>query len=143
MSAFNFSLQPSGYARTGFLLLAIMPPLLLAFSPITGGWLYLLALLAFVYYWQWYGSFVQLQQSAMLTLTGEGDLHWFGKENLAGQLVSGSLISQYAIKLCWRDKTNQLHQRWIFVDQCSESQLRTLARVINQHNWSSGRTKLT
>lgn len=138
MSAFNIRLKPSVYAQIGMALLALMPPLVLAFSPLQGYWLYLLALLAFIYYWQWYSHFARLRQQQMLTLTNDGLLHWFGSYNSSGRLTAGGLVAQYAVKLCWRDQSGKQHQRWILVDQCDEPQYRALARLINQSSWSAG-----
>lgn len=117
-------------------LLALMPPLVLAVSPLSGAWLFLLAALAFIYYWLWYNSLAQLRQSTLLTLTDDGQLHWFGHYRHSGQLTGGGLVAQYVIRLRWRDSTGKCGQCWVFADQCNEAQYRALARVVNQSNWS-------
>lgn len=119
------------------LVLAAIPPALMAVSPLNGGWLYALLVLAFIYYWQWYSVFVQLYARQQLTLTAEGQIHWFEPRAGSGQLVAGGLVAQYALKLCWQDGASQRRQRWVFADQCSAMQYRALARSINQTNWAA------
>jgi hypothetical protein len=101
VSAFNIRLKPSVWAQAGMVLLALMPPLVLAVSPVTGQWLFLLVSLAFIYYWQWYSHFAQLRQSQQLTLTDSGQLHWFSPHNRFGQLIAGGLVAQYFVRLRW------------------------------------------
>jgi len=137
VSAFNIRLKPSVFAQTGMALLALVPPLVLAVSPVTGQWLFLLVLLAFIYYWQWYSHFAQLRQSQQLTLTDSGQLHWFSPHNRSGQLIAGGLVAQYFVRLNWCDSAGKRRHSWVFADQCDELQYRTLARLVNQSNWSA------
>lgn len=138
MSAYNIVIRPSSYAKTALILLAFTPALVLAFSPLTGFWLYILAVVSFSYYWQWFAQFQRLTVTATLALNLDGSVQWFGKVAGSGNLSAGGLICPYALKLCWRDNLhNRLHQRWVFADQCSDQQFRALARAINQCNWSA------
>jgi hypothetical protein len=138
VSASNYTLQPSRYVRTGMLLLALMPSLVLAFTPLSVGWLLLLLPALLLYYWQWYLNWSELNQRVMLTLNSDGALHWFGDAPARGQLANGGLVSQFAIKLRWHRQSDRLDcQRWIFADQCSAQQFSALARAINQHNWGA------
>jgi hypothetical protein len=141
VSGFNISLRPSAYAGRALALLALLPPLLLAVMPLPVLWLYLLTPLLLLFYWQWYGQLQRLKQGRMLALGSDGQLHWFEPHDAAqpsqhGQLLPGGLVSQYALKLCWRAADNELRQYyWVFADQCPEAQFRALARAVNQQNW--------
>ena len=136
MSAFNVVLTPSRYARLGLLLLALLPVLVLATHPLEGGWRYALLMLSFGYYWQCYSQFSQLEQSTIFTLTAQGRLQSANASLPSGQLIAGGLVSQYVLKLCWRcDDGDVVHQRWIFADQCTDTEYRALARLVNQTHW--------
>lgn len=142
MSAYNIVIRPSRYAKAALILLAFMPALVLAFSPLTEFWLYIVAVASFTYYWQWFAQFQRLTVTATLALNLDGGLQWFGKIAGSGNLSAGGLICPYALKLCWLDNLHhRLHQRWVFVDQCSDEQFRALARAINQCNWSALSTR--
>jgi hypothetical protein len=118
-------------------LLALLPPLMLAGTPLPLLWSCLLTPLWLWYYWQWYNQIHYLRCSSTLTLGNTGQLYWFNTGVVAGQLCRGGLVSQYAIKLRWqRLADNGYCQRWVFSDQCADAEFRALARAVTQQNWS-------
>ncbi|MGP9800302.1 protein YgfX [Rheinheimera sp. NSM] len=120
------------------MILALMPAFVLALTPMPLLWWFGVAPLLAGFYWLCYGQWQALQQSAALALQADGQLRWFGTALPPGKLSDAGLISQHAIRLCWRGETDKRHyQRWIFADQCPEADFRALARVINQRNWQS------
>lgn len=138
MSAYNLTLQPSQYVRRGLLLVAGTPPFVMAFSPLSAVWLIVLLPALLLFYRQWWHSWHSVNQPALLTLNTDGKLYWFGGAVASGQLASGGLVSQYAVKLRWRRHTDQrVCQRWIFSDQCLPAQYSALARAITQQNWAA------
>jgi len=121
------------------LLLAALPVLVLAVVPLNGGGVMLAAVLLPLFYWHWYGVLQQLRQSAALTITDSGQLHWFNISLPNGRLLPGGLVSQHMLRLQWQADTGErCYRKWIFADQCSELQFRALARAISQQNWQSG-----
>jgi hypothetical protein len=139
VSAYNLSLSASRWCQRGMMLLAALPVLVLAVTPLGGTGVMLVALVLLLFYWHWYGVLQQLQQSAALTITDNSQLHWFNSALPPGRLLPGGLVSQHMLRLQWQADTDQrCYRKWIFADQCSEAQFRALARAISQQNWQSG-----
>ncbi|MDR6981524.1 hypothetical protein J2X32_000132 [Rheinheimera pacifica] len=139
MSAYNLSLSASRLCQRGMLLLAALPVLVLAVTPLGVTGVILVAVVLPLFYWHWYGVLQQLQQSAALTLTDNSQLRWFNSNLPPGRLLPGGLVSQHMLRLQWQADTDQrCYRKWIFADQCSEPQFRALARAISQQNWQSG-----
>ncbi len=121
------------------MLLALLPLLVMAFTPAPWPALLLLALLCLWFYSSWYRMFLASRAEQRLTLQ-QDRLHWFTPAQGAATLCRGGLVSQHMLKLCWLSDTDQRpQQRWLFADQCSDSEFRALARAINQCNWQSKR----
>lgn len=139
MSAYNVSLSASRWCQRGMLLLAIVPVLTLAITPLGGAGVILVAVSLPLFYWYWYGVLQQLRHGASLTITDNSQLSWFNSALPAGRLLPGGLVSQHMLRLQWQaDSDKRCHRKWIMADQCSEPQFRTLARAISQQNWQSG-----
>ncbi len=117
-------------------MLAMLPPLIMALTPAPWPALLLFALLCLWFYTRWYQVFVASQQPQQLTLQ-QNTLHWFAPPDGSSTLCRGGLVSQHALKLCWLSANGQQRrQRWVFADQCSDTEFRALARAVNQCNWS-------
>lgn len=89
-----------------------------------------------------YQAYQQVQQARLLALNSDGSVYWFDPAETGGntaapaQVCHGGLVSQWAVRLSWRQSKEQRpYQRWIFADQCSSAEFRALARAINQQNW--------
>lgn len=142
MSGFNISLTPSGWASRALLLTALWPPLLLALTPMPWWALLLATPLLLAGYSFGYQAYQQVQQARLLALNSDGSVYWFDPAETGGntaapaQVCHGGLVSQWAVRLSWRQSKEQRpYQRWIFADQCSSAEFRALARAINQQNW--------
>jgi len=118
-------------------LLALLPLPIMAVTPAPWPALLLLVLLCLWFYASWYRIFVASLKLQRLTLH-QDKLHWFVPAHGSATLCRGGLVSQHMLKLCWLTDNGQgLMQRWVFADQCSDSEFRALARAVNQCNWQA------
>jgi len=139
VSAFNISLSASRYCLRGMFLLAALPVLALAVTPLGVSGVILVALVVPLFYWHWYKMWQQLHHGVALTVTDNSQVHWFNSALPAGRLLPGGVVSQHMLRLQWQAEPEQrCYRKWIFADQCSEAQFRALARAISQQNWQSG-----
>lgn len=138
MSAYNIRLLPGKISQRLLLVLAVLPAAVVATTGMTLPQALLAALPLLLFYWQWYALFQQQKQCFMLTLSDTGELHWFGASLPAGQLRRSGLVSQHLLRLCWDSGADKRqYYKWIWADQCTDEEFRTLARVLNQRNWPS------
>ncbi|MEN3157565.1 protein YgfX [Alkalimonas sp. NCh-2] len=141
MYASSLSLTPSRWrrgARLGLLGFALLLSIQL---PLAGHWLLLFLCTLFAFAWCWWQSWHRPEPSVTLLLGEAGEVRWLPACRPAGVLTAHSLLSPWAILLCWQsapDKASpqgRTHRCWVLADQCSDADFRAIARVIRQCRW--------
>lgn len=97
-------------------------------------WLLLWPWLFFCFY-QLLRQWQQPVKARLLFLGEKGELKWWHDELPAGQMSATSLVSQFGIWLRWQDAEQQLQQLWLYRDNLSEEDFRSLARVCQTVKW--------
>jgi hypothetical protein len=93
-------------------------------------------------FWPWlFVCFYQLlrqwqqQLPVLLFLSEKGELRWWQEQKPAGQLLANCLVSQWGIWLRWLDTEQKPQQLWLYRDNLSEADFRSLARVCQTVKW--------
>ncbi|KKO44515.1 hypothetical protein WG68_15310 [Arsukibacterium ikkense] len=86
-------------------------------------------------FWLGISCYQQGPPAMGLTLNVDGQLRWWQSALPAGQLMVGSLVSEYGLLLRWHDADNRQYQQWLLYDQLTIADYRALARQLNQVNW--------
>ena len=121
-------------AKTLMLALLLMPLLIMATVPLSGVWLLAMFAVLVLFYWQWWTQFQRLDNTESFTLTAKGELRFVSPYRLVQ--LTGGLVSHQAILLRGNTEgSDSVFSRWVFADQCSDTQFRALARAVNQCNW--------
>lgn len=97
-------------------------------------WLVLWPWLFFCFY-QLLQQWQQPVKARLLFLSEKGQLKWWQDELPAGQLSAESLVSQLGIWLRWQDTELRPQQLWLYRDNLSEENFRSLARVCQTVKW--------
>jgi hypothetical protein len=97
-------------------------------------WLLLWPWLFFCFY-QLLRQWQQPVKARLLFLGEKGELKWWQDELPAGQMSATSLVSQFGIWLRWQDAEQRLQQLWLYRDNLSEEDFRSLARVCQTVKW--------
>lgn len=97
-------------------------------------WLLLWPWLFFCFY-QLLRQWQQPVKARLLFLGEKGELKWWHDELPAGQMSATSLVSQFGIWLRWQDAEQRLQQLWLYRDNLSEEDFRSLARVCQTVKW--------
>ncbi|OGO78573.1 MAG: hypothetical protein A2203_12940, partial [Chromatiales bacterium RIFOXYA1_FULL_46_5] len=97
-------------------------------------WLVLWPWLFFCFY-QLLQQWQQPVKARLLFLSEKGQLKWWQDELPAGQLSAESLVSQLGIWLRWQDTEQRPQQLWLYRDNLSEENFRSLARVCQTVKW--------
>ncbi len=97
-------------------------------------WLVLWPWLFFCFY-QLLQQWQQPVKARLLFLSEKGELKWWQDELPAGQLLASSLVSQFGIWMRWQDTEQRPQQLWLYRDNLSEEDFRSLARVCQTVKW--------
>ena len=89
----------------------------------------------FFCFYQLLRQWQQPVKARLLFLSEKGELKWWQDELPAGLLSAESLVSQFGIWLRWQDTEQQPQQLWLYRDNLSEEQFRSLARVCQSVKW--------
>ncbi len=137
MSGCNVVIKFSRWRQLGLLALASVLFLIFCLQPFQP---LLLALAAPMLCWLYWYGLTRYQRGLVatgLSVQADGQLRWLHSEQPGGQLLTGSLVSQFALLLRWQDQDNRQYQQWLLADQLTEADYRALARLLNQLNWQA------
>ncbi|WP_237709359.1 protein YgfX [Alishewanella jeotgali] len=133
MSGYSLALNTSLLRRRLLLAAGAALALLYLLLPLQGS-SYLLAWLSLTAWFYLLWSSKAASASALL-LDAEGGLRWLDSTLSAGSWRPGSVISRYATLLCWTDTQGRRQQQWLFADQFSAADYRSLARWLYTQRW--------
>lgn len=139
MSGSSLALKPSSLRR--YLLLALLLGSILVFAatPLPLIWRLVFLPLWGVFFWYWLRLWQQTVIARVLFISDDNKLHWLDGYLPAGVLCRSGVVGQYASLLCWLDEqSGKKQQVWLFYDQFSEADYRTLARCILKANHDKG-----
>jgi hypothetical protein len=132
------ALYPSVYRRYGYRALMVGVATVLLFLPLDMllAWT-LVPIVVYLCYW------LALQQQApmrttLLLLNEQQQLRWFPEQG-HGLLLRQSLVCDLGVWLYWQDDGGRVRQQWLFADNFTETDFRTLARAIQTLRWQTAR----
>lgn len=127
--------MPSRMRRIVYLAQSLFILLIFLLQPFYALWWLVLWPWLFFCFYQLLRQWQEPVKARLLFLSEKGELKWWQDELPAGQLSAESLVSQLGIWLRWQDTEKRPQQLWLYRDNLSEENFRSLARVCQSVKW--------